>query len=73
MDRQYEYLFVNPSDRHGVLSHDAGQRVDPLAQERIGLNCGFRFVDRGMRNPESNPLRHWIRHCSWFEIWSLEF
>jgi hypothetical protein len=44
MDRQYEYLFIDPTDRHGFLSHDTSQWIDPLAQEGMNeLKAGLRW------------------------------
>jgi hypothetical protein len=28
VDRQYQYIFVNPSDHYGFLSHHAGECID---------------------------------------------
>ena len=36
MDRQYQYVPVGDSDYHGLLSYDAGQRIDPMDKEGIG-------------------------------------
>jgi len=45
MDCQYEYIFVNPSDNNGLLSHHTGQCADPLAEERIRK---FQIADCGL-------------------------
>ena len=35
MGRQYEYIFVNPSDHYGFIPHHTGECIDPMAEERI--------------------------------------
>jgi hypothetical protein len=45
MGRQYEYIFANPSDYHGLLSHYTGQCADSLAEERIRK---FQIADCGL-------------------------
>jgi len=35
MDRQYEYVFVSPSDYYGFLSHHAAECINPMVEKRI--------------------------------------
>lgn len=37
MDRQYQYISVGDSNHHGFLSHDAVERINPLAKKGIKL------------------------------------
>jgi len=35
MDRQYQYVPINPSDRYGFLPDHPGDWIDPVAEEGI--------------------------------------
>jgi hypothetical protein len=35
MDRQYQYVPINPSDRYGFLPHHPGDWIDPVVEEGI--------------------------------------
>jgi len=35
MDRQYEYVFIDPFDHYGFLPYHTGERIDPVAEERM--------------------------------------
>ena len=35
MDRQYEYIFIGDSDRHGFLSYHTGEYGHSVAEKRI--------------------------------------
>jgi hypothetical protein len=47
MDRQYQHVFIGDSDRHGFLSHNADECIDPLFKKgMISIaNCGIRIEE----------------------------
>jgi hypothetical protein len=35
MDRQYQYISIDPTDHYGFLPHHAGEWIDSVAEEGI--------------------------------------
>jgi hypothetical protein len=53
MDRQYQYVPINPSDRYGFLPYHPGDWIDPVAEE------GITSLRQEQRN--NGMMEYWIQ------------
>jgi hypothetical protein len=47
LDDQYEYSIACHFDHDGFLPHGSDERLDPLSEKRVGIECGESRLECG--------------------------